>query len=142
MQLANVLLGGSLIEDISAELGARYTVRHHQVRELGLPRNEPSHSIKALNNSALRRILGRDRARVNSTHHQAVRQIATGLEVAAISDDGLVEALEGNMRASFFLGVQWHPEALPTVDQPSYSIFESFVGACAQADIRLSGLPR
>lgn len=132
LQLANVVLGGSLMEDISTELGARYTIPHHQIRELGLPRAEYSHSIRMLPDSNLRRIVRRDRIRVNSTHHQAIRQIAKGLSIAALSDDGLIEAIEGELERGFLIGVQWHPEALPAVDRSSRAIYQAFIQASAQ----------
>ena len=52
---------------------------------------------------------GRLRLRVNSYHHQAVREPAAGLEVMAVAPDGVIEALY--RPASHFLwAVQWHPE--------------------------------
>lgn len=47
---------------------------------------------------------------VNSYHHQAVKNIANGLRVTAWSEDGIVEAFEGENFP--VLGVQFHPENL------------------------------
>lgn len=50
----------------------------------------------------------------NSMHHQAVKTVGQGLRVAAISQDGIIEAVEadpnGPLKDQFVLGVQWHPE--------------------------------
>jgi len=47
----------------------------------------------------------------NSTHHQAVRTLGTGLQVSATAPDGVIEAIEAP-GPNFVLGVQWHPESL------------------------------
>ena len=59
--------------------------------------------------SRLARLLGVTRLRVNSHHHQAVREVPLPARVVARSDDGLAEALEVPT-LPFVLGVQWHPE--------------------------------
>jgi putative glutamine amidotransferase len=63
---------------------------------------------------------------VNSSHHQAVKDLAPGLEITARAPDGVVEALELPTHP-FALAVQWHPEHLR---QPEMRrLFESFVAA-------------
>ncbi|HET7844671.1 MAG TPA: gamma-glutamyl-gamma-aminobutyrate hydrolase family protein, partial [Xanthomonadales bacterium] len=52
---------------------------------------------------------GATTGRVNSLHHQGVKKLGTGLEAAAWSDDGVIEAIRGTGE-SFIAGVQWHPE--------------------------------
>jgi gamma-glutamyl-gamma-aminobutyrate hydrolase len=68
----------------------------------------------------------------NSLHHQAVRTLATPFRVAATSVDGVVEAIEPKDGHGFFLGVQWHPEALPQADATSRIIYDAFVAACRE----------
>ena len=55
---------------------------------------------------------------VNSSHHQAVDRLASGMEVTAFSSDGVIEAIEltGNHR-TFCVAVQWHPERM-NIDNP------------------------
>jgi putative glutamine amidotransferase len=59
----------------------------------------------------LARIIGKPIAEVNSLHHQAIKDAAAGVEVAARAPDGIVEAIEVPGH-KFALGVQWHPEWL------------------------------
>lgn len=68
------------------------------------------------------------RLMVNSLHHQAVRDVAPGLEVCALAPDGTVEsvAMPGKR---FVLGVQWHPESLWGNDPVALAIFAALVDA-------------
>jgi putative glutamine amidotransferase len=63
-------------------------------------------------------------------HHQAVRSLAAAFRIAATSEDGVIEAIEAKDGGHFFLGVQWHPEALVESDEPSRRIYAAFVSAC------------
>lgn len=99
-QLLNVAAGGDLIQD----LGDGY----HQHRQQA-PRSHPSHWIKIAPGSLLAKLLGPGPLRVNSCHHQGINRLGS-LTPAAWSNDGLIEAIEGE---GFTLGVQWHPEWLP-----------------------------
>jgi putative glutamine amidotransferase len=61
---------------------------------------------------------------VNSSHHQAVKELGRGLLAVAFSGDLLVEAFT-HENYPFLLGVQWHPER--SADDLSWSIFSSFI---------------
>ena len=63
---------------------------------------------------------------VNSRHHQAIRQPAPGLKVTATATDGVIEALE-SVAESQFVGVQWHPENMWTVQTEQFSFFADLV---------------
>jgi len=71
---------------------------------------------------------------VNSLHRQACDRVASSLRVAAIGEDGVVEAIEDVRRPDRFFAVQWHPELLAGGDTPaaaaSRALFEHFVSAC------------
>ncbi len=99
VQVLNVFLGGSLYQDLPSEYPDT-TVAH-----MGA-----SHVISIEHGSRLYRILGKERAEVNSFHHQAVRRLAPGLRVSARSPDGSVEAVECDSLP--IVGVQFHPELL------------------------------
>jgi len=73
-------------------------------------------------------ILGQSRVGVNSTHHQAVKDLAPSFKVVARAADGLIEAIEGHDHP-FALGVQWHPEELVEDAPPMRRLFEDFVSA-------------
>lgn len=98
-QVLNCVLGGTLYQDLPAQLGADHLDR--QLR----------HPITCTEDSVLARLFGRQ-FRVNSTHHQAVRDIAPGLKVTARSADGVVEAFESIHPNQLLWGVQFHPERL------------------------------
>ena len=67
--------------------------------------------------------------RVNSFHHQAVDRLGEGFRVAAMSDDGYIEAIEYE-GDSFAVGVQWHPERME--DAGTLAFFREFTGQCVQ----------
>jgi putative glutamine amidotransferase len=105
MQALNVAFGGSLIQDIDGELDS--PLLHRQKA----PAMELSHAVDIAPRSLLRRILGRSRIRVNSSHHQSVNRVAPPLVASAVAPDGVIEAIE-SPKHRFLLGVQWHPEFL------------------------------
>ncbi len=103
-QILNVVLGGSLYQDIPLQKGT--AVDHSQ----NAPSTQPSHKIGIDGNSLLCRLFGPDSLYVNSTHHQAVKQPAPGVRITARTSDGIPEAYEA---AEWHLtAVQFHPEKL------------------------------
>lgn len=130
LQVANVAFGGTLIEDLPSEFGTEYCVHHHQVRELGQQANTYTHEVRVTPHSRFAEIVGSVHLWTNSMHHQAVRSLAAAFRVAATSEDGVIEAIESKDGGHFFLGVQWHPEALVDLDEPSRRIYAAFAKAC------------
>jgi putative glutamine amidotransferase len=124
----NVGLGGSLYVDIPSQYPN--ALRHQCSPDY--PRDYLAHQVKVSEGSRLERILGENPVWVNSLHHQAVRQMAPGLQTAALSPDGLVEAVELPDHP-FGLAVQWHPECL-TAHPPMRALFAAFVRAAAKKD--------
>lgn len=120
IQVMNVVLGGDLYQDIKP-------FEH-------LPHNghwAKVHTVTVRRGTLLSRILGQDTVLVNSQHHQAVDRVAPGFTLAALSEDGIVEAIE-KPDAGFCLGVQWHPEWLSDADPAMQSLFDAFVNACSK----------
>ena len=70
---------------------------------------------------------GQDSLTVNSSHHQAVKDLAPGLEVMAESEDGIIESVF-KPGCKFLWAVQWHPEFSFKSDENSRKIFRAFVG--------------
>ena len=105
MQLVNVALGGTLVQDISRQLPAAKP--HEQKHD----RTQPQHPVEVKDGSLLARCVGRGQLMVNSTHHQAVKAVGQGLVASAVAPDGVVEAVEGG-DGEWLVGVQWHPELL------------------------------
>jgi putative glutamine amidotransferase len=121
MQLLNVVRGGTLFQDLPADAGI---AGHEQPP----PKDVPSHEIAIAPGTQLAALLGAGPLRVNSTHHQAVRDAGAGVLVSARAPDGVVEAIE-LPRARFVVGVQWHPEALATPEQ--LALYAGLVRAAA-----------
>lgn len=118
IQVMNAVLGGDLYQDIKP-------FEH-------LPHNShwaKVHTVTVRRGTLLSRILGQDTVLVNSQHHQAVDRVAPGFTLAALSEDGIVEAIE-KPDARFCLGVQWHPEWLSDADPAMQGLFDAFVNAC------------
>lgn len=122
MQLLAVVRGGTLHQDIAAEIPG---AGPHEQRT---PRHEPAHPIRVEPGSRLARAVGGARAAVNSTHHQAVKAQGRGLVVTARAEDGLIEAIE-DPSARFCVGVQWHPELLGESAPWNRSLFAQLVEA-------------
>ncbi len=104
MQILNVTLGGGLFQDLSERPGSGEHQQPHDKRQ-------PQHPLRLAPGSRLAQIAGRTNLMANSTHHQAVRTLGTGLQVSATAPDGVIEAIEAP-GPNFVLGVQWHPESL------------------------------
>jgi putative glutamine amidotransferase len=128
IQVANVALRGTLIEDLPHELGSQYTIEHDQERSLHVKREQTTHDVELEPDSRIAQIAGKTRLAVNSMHHQAVRDVAAQFRVVARSDDGVIEALEAREPDErFFIAVQWHPEALVAHDRVSRELFRALV---------------
>jgi putative glutamine amidotransferase len=120
-QLLAVALGGTLIQHIPDSIDN--ALEHEQAN----PRHEPGHSVTVVPDTLLHRITGAGAMRVNSAHHQAVRDAGRFAIVNAIAPDGVIEGIE-DPRHRFCLGVQWHPEFF--IDPGDRRIFEALVAAC------------
>jgi len=128
VQLLNVALGGTLVQDLSL-LGVE-RARHNQRGRL--PMWEAAHDVRVAGHSALRRLLGETVVPVNSFHHQAVDRPAPELAVVAEAFDGVVEAVEHPERR-FLVGVQWHPERMVRHAPAQRRLFEALVAAATEA---------
>ena len=124
-QAINVALGGSLYQDIEAQLpDAGPHERSSQSRRSG-------HPIRVNAGTRLFSIVERSSLTVNSSHHQAVKRLGRDLIINAVADDGVIEGIESTQHR-FVLGVQWHPEVLAPRQRLQRRIFSSFVALCKQ----------
>ena len=107
VQVLNVALGGSLIQDIPSQLPM--AINHR----IPMPPNAVAHPVHVSADTRLAALLSLaregGRVPVNSRHHQAPKRIGEGLIVSAVAEDAVVEALE-LADYPFCIGVQWHPE--------------------------------
>ena len=122
MQSINVALGGTLYQDIAAQL--KTPIDHLP----SPPATKTSQSVQIAPGSLLRRIAGKARMDVNSSHHQSIKKVASNLAQTAVAPDGVIEAIEAPDRA-FILGVQWHPEFLYERDPVERRLFTALVRA-------------
>jgi putative glutamine amidotransferase len=125
IQVLNVALGGSLYQDIQAQIPRADKHDWHP----GYPRNRLSHTAIIPPQTRLAHILGTTSLLVNSLHHQAIKDVAPGLTVAARAPDKIVEAVEAESHP-FAMGVQWHPEELADNDVQAQRIFDALAETC------------
>jgi len=123
IQVLNIAAGGNLYQDIK-----NVTNQEH---DQNAPKWAPYHDIELLEDSLLFKIIGKNRIKVNSFHHQAVKKLGTGLKKSAFSEDGLIEAIESINQDKIIIGVQWHPECSWNREQVSCSLFEFLIN-CAR----------
>jgi putative glutamine amidotransferase len=126
LQVMNVALGGTLYRDIPQEYPGYTGVNHDQPDEM--PRSYEVHMVQADFGTRLADLLGTQSVKVNSLHHQALCEVASGLKVTARAADGLIEGAE-MPDARFFAGVQWHPEEMVEHSEPMRRLFAAFVDA-------------
>lgn len=132
IQILNVYLGGTLIQDIASEIDT--PIKHSwRERERGTP--EPFHSACFEADSRIAKLAGTVEASVNSSHHQAIRNAGRGLRVVGRASDGVVEAVEWTGGANWVTGVQWHPERIPE-DPLTRALFRELLAAARSAVIR------
>jgi putative glutamine amidotransferase len=106
IQLINVALGGTLHQDLPSERAG--PVDHNRAGT----RTDRSHPVRLAPGSLAAEVLGGTDVRVNSFHHQGIRDLAPGLVATGWSEDGLIEVVEGAAGQPWMLAVQWHPEEM------------------------------
>jgi putative glutamine amidotransferase len=126
-QLLNVACGGTLLQDLSE--APNKCLRHTQSGR----RYEVMHQIKTTSGSLLENLLGNE-FWVNSSHHQAIWDVGSGLTIIAKASDGVIEALQMNDRDSV-LAVQWHPEMMIAGSDSMMALFKQLVKESIKAKI-------
>ena len=123
VQVMNVYFGGTLYQDITTT----QVQKHRDFKS----RRKGCHKVRMMPRSKLGKLMGSEWALVNSMHHQAVDTLGPGLNVAAVSEDGFIEAVELLLHP-FCIGVQWHPEHLSKYNKTQQDLFDAFVAACKE----------
>ena len=125
LQLINAVLGGTLYRDLPSEHPSE--IVHRQAKPYG----RYTHTVQVSGplQVILSDLIESNTLPVNTLHHQAVRELAPGLEAMAVTPDGLIEAFYAP-GARFLWAVQWHPEYLFRNDEASRRLFARFVEAC------------
>lgn len=121
MQLINIVLGGSLYQDLSEN--PEITIQHQQKTQT----IHPTHSITVKEGTCLSKIY-QTGDYVNSVHHQVLKDIAPGVNITAWSQDNVVEAIEYMEDGQSIVGLQWHPELNAHLHNPrSLAVFQDLV---------------
>ena len=99
MQVMNIALGGTLVQDLGA--GAIHRLDDG-------PSKMTNHPVRIARGTKLGEVYGEGVLTIRSEHHQAVDALGTGLIVAATAPDGVIEGVE--LEDQWAVGIQWHPE--------------------------------
>jgi putative glutamine amidotransferase len=127
IQILNVALGGTLVQDIPSEW------TNPTAHDGEWARTARVHEVDVTPGSRLARALGTERPVVNSMHHQAVRDVAAPLATVARAPDGIVEGVEWPTEDWWMVGVQWHPEELAASPEPwDRALFAAFADVVAR----------
>jgi len=127
-QELNVVMGGTLHQQVHDVPG----YRNHKENP-GDPLDVqygPAHEVRLVRGGMLHGLAGSDSVQVNSLHAQAIAELASGLTVEAVAEDGLVEGFRVDEAPGFALAVQWHPEWRVMENPFSLAIFQAFGRAC------------
>jgi len=104
LQLINVAHGGTLFQDISTQKPGALVHRNAEIYDLNF------HEVDILPRTRMAQLLPPGRHKINSVHHQGVKDVAPGFAVEAVSpEDGVVEAIR-RTDGPWVCAVQWHPE--------------------------------
>ncbi len=123
------------MHQLNASLGGSLFLHLPEDQPRAMPHWDPScsgphrHAVLLEPNTRLDDIYGGGEIRVNSNHHQAVKQPGPKMRVSAMSPDGVIEAIESVDPNWFCIGVQWQPES-DSASALDMQLFEGFVQAC------------
>lgn len=126
LQIFNVALGGTLWEDVQSQM-PQAIIHDYFHRDT---RDYLAHPIEIRAGSRLHQTLQTNSVRVNSLHHQGIRDLAPPLVASGVAPDQLVEAVEVPGH-KFAIGVQWHPENLLEVAPVMRSLFTGLVAVAS-----------
>ena len=119
IQILNVTLGGTIIEDIPDAIGEEIIHR--------APERKPSeHLIRVDPHSRLAKILGKTEFNAASWHHQSIKEAAPDLKIVAHAPDGTIEGVE-MPGCPWCIAVQWHPEITAAEDPIQQRLFNALV---------------
>lgn len=124
IQTINVALGGTIVQDIP-------TMIERSAHKQSLFPDKPAHYVKSTEGSAMRKLFGEEFI-VNTHHHQSVKDCAPGFRATAVTDEGVIEAIEHESLP--IIGTQWHPERM--IGEENFEmenmmpLFEYFVELC------------
>lgn len=120
IQVLNVALGGTLhqnLVDTVADSESHWNTYH---------------PVEVSEGSRVAKAMGTTRPNGgHSYHHQSIDRVADALQVVALSDDRVIEAVE-HRTATWIVGVQWHPEDDAATDEQQQGLFDALITAARQ----------
>ena len=127
LQVLNVALGGTLYQDLPSQKTGYELLAHRQQT----PKWQWTHEVEVDIGSEVAKIMGATGLRVNSYHHQAIKELAEPLMEVAHAPDGVIEAVESpDLSERWLVGIQWHGEAMrDTQGSEHRNLFEAHVAA-------------
>ncbi len=131
-QMLNVHQRGNLVQDIPKELPKRPNAVPHgptDTKAGAKGGGDQHHDAVLTPGSILAKLAGSLVAHINSYHHQAINRLGENLCVTALGPDEVIEAVEWTGGPNWIVGVQWHPERMPSEDTFSKKLFEELVAA-------------
>ncbi|MGM0713063.1 gamma-glutamyl-gamma-aminobutyrate hydrolase family protein [Brevibacillus parabrevis] len=127
MQILNVACGGTLIQDIPSQVPGAFQHAQKGSRQYG------AHKV-TLQPGFLADALGQQEVLVNTSHHQAVKDVAPGFQMTGCAADGVIEAIES--QNGLYIGVQWHPERMWSHDSQMFKIAQAFIARAKQQKLQ------
>ena len=125
IQVINIAAKGNIYQDIYKELPNKILIKHYQTA----PKWYATHDIFIQKQSKLFECFLLESIKVNSFHHQSIKDVAPFFNITAIAPDGIIEAIEHTSHV-FAVGVQWHIEHMYKKDASSLSLFQLFIEKC------------
>ena len=126
VQIMNVAAGGSLYQDLGAQMPNALVHSRKGVR-----RALPSHTVRIAPGTRLHALVGCETLAVNSFHHEAIKATAPGYRATAWAPDGVIEGIEST-ELTFSLGVQWHPEDMLQSALVFAELYKAFIATAAE----------
>jgi putative glutamine amidotransferase len=121
IQILNVALGGTLVQDIPSQ--CKTDIDHDEESA----RTSRTHEVSVEPGSLIAKAVGTEHLSVNSFHHQSVKRVADGMKVTARAPDGVIEGIESTDEDWWVMGVQWHPEEMTDSAEPwDRGLFKAF----------------
>ncbi len=126
IQIINIACGGTIIQDLNQKNDKNQNHLKHQQQA---PRRYPTHTVYLKKNSVFSDIFKAEEIKVNSFHHQAIKEPGDNLEITGRAADKVIEGIALNNHP-FGIGVQWHPERMFDHYPEQRNLFKQFINKC------------
>jgi putative glutamine amidotransferase len=133
--IINVAAGGTIYQDVGSQRAGTFLDHLGDwAAYIRQERGPNMHAVNILPQTIIEKLMPAGKCVVNSYHHQAIKGVATGFRIAAVAEDGVVEAIESTTHP-FMVGLQWHADLLWEL-AGHRNLFELFVAYAAHKNKR------